>query len=580
MPAGDNQLASLVWQPIPGACGAAIYPLIRKIDTISSNSYLIATADALILIDPGGIPEQVEAFLNVIRTCREERDRPVFVILTHAHIDHFIGVQSVPTFAHAKAVIFAVQEAGAVALEQGDGGITQGTLLNIPITPMNIALPLLTCNRSSCEGIPGQIAFSNGAEITITRDTPGDAPVSLDREILRFGPGPELEVYHTPGHSPDSICIRMGSLLFCGDLLFAASPGIAGLAGWSQEDLVHSLTGVGSLLSRGDISTICPGHGRVIAAPDALRMVAAVKTDALALDDIAELNSERAAWAAEFAEDSMEQVNELFTVMAGRLFYVSYVMDELGESDLAEQTTSLMREDMIDGLLCAFRDFAGEHHERGDTVSMHLALKAGQVIAKLQQSFAQDELARIIDPNLAGRASRLLSDYTTTLRGFTPPCEITVCEIRSLTEALVTGLTVPACSDEDLLSSGDDDEAFTQILLSRIGTRPVLEEVEVVFRADGPQFNALVDRDRLIDLLTYIIEDLVGTMTGRIIIELENREENITLTLSGDIPEGGVSYEPRTARFLKGLAQRAGGSLVMRGDDRMQKFEITVAAIL
>lgn len=580
MPVGDDQLASLVWQPIPGADGATIYPLIRKIDTISSNTYLIATVDALILIDPGGLPDQVEAFSKIIRTCREERDRPVFVFLTHAHIDHFVGVQSVPAFAHAKAVIFAVQEAGARALEQGDGGITQGTLLNIPITPMNIALPLLTCNRSSCHGIPGHLAFPNSAEITITRDTSGDAPQTLDRETIRFGPGPELEVYHTPGHSPDSICIRMGSHLFCGDLLFAASPGIAGITGWSQESLVRSLDGIGSLISHGGIATVCPGHGRVIAAPDAIRMVDAVKKDALVLHDIAELNSERAAWAAEFAEDSMEQVNELFTVMAGRLFYVSYVMDELGESDLAEKTTSLMREDVVDELLSAFRDFAGEHHQRGEMVSMHLALKAGQVITKLQRSFAKDELARIIDPNLAGRASRLLSDYTTTLRGFTPPCEIAVCEIRSLTEALVTGLTVPACSDEDLLSSGDDEEAFTRILLSRIGTRPVLEDVEVVFRAKSPEFNALVDRDRLTDLLTYIIEDLVGTMTGRITIELTNHGENITLTLWGDIPNGGVSYEPRTARFLKGLAQRAGGSLAMRGDDHMQKFEIIVAASL
>lgn len=580
MPAGNDQPASLVWQPIPGADGAALYPLIRKIDTISSNTYLIATADALILIDPGGIPDQVEAFSKIIQTCREEKDRPVFVFLTHAHIDHFIGVQSVPAFAHAKAVIFAVQEAGAVALEGGDGGITQGTLLNVPITPMNIALPLLTCNRSSCQGIPGHLAFPNGAEITITRDTLGDAPITLDREIIRFGPGPELVVYHTPGHSPDSICIRMGSHLFCGDLLFAASPGIAGLTGWSQECLVRSLTGIGSLLSHGGITRVCPGHGRAISSPDAIRMADAVRKDALALDDIAELNCERAAWAAEFAEDSMEQVNELFTVMAGRLFYVSYVMDELGESDLAEKTTSLMREDVVDELLLAFRDFAGEHHQRGDTVSMHLALKAGQVMAKLQRSFAQDDLARIIDPDLALRASRLLSDYTTTLRGFTPPCEIAVCEIRSLAEALVTGLAVPACTDEDLLSSSDDEEAFTRILLSRIGTRPILEDVEVVFHAENPEFNALVDRDRLTDLLTYIVEDLVGTMTGQIRIELVNREDTVTLTFSGDVPRGGVSYEPRTARFLKGLAQRAGGSLVIRSDGGMHMFEITVAAVL
>ena len=33
----------------------------------------------------------------------------------------------------------------------------------------------------------------------------------------------------------------MGDLLFTGDFLFAASPEIAGLTGWSQETLIHSL---------------------------------------------------------------------------------------------------------------------------------------------------------------------------------------------------------------------------------------------------------------------------------------------------------------------------------------------------
>ncbi|NLD57547.1 MAG: MBL fold metallo-hydrolase, partial [Methanomicrobiales archaeon] len=93
MQAGNDQLTSQRWQPLFGAEDAQIFPLIRKIDVISSNSYLIATGDVLILIDPGGLPEQAETLAKVIQTCREEKDRPVFVILTHAHVDHFLGVQ-------------------------------------------------------------------------------------------------------------------------------------------------------------------------------------------------------------------------------------------------------------------------------------------------------------------------------------------------------------------------------------------------------------------------------------------------------------------------------------------------------
>jgi glyoxylase-like metal-dependent hydrolase (beta-lactamase superfamily II) len=144
---------------------------------------------------------------------------------------------------------------------------------------------------------------------------------------MQFGFGPALVAYHTPGHSPDSICLRIGDILFIGDLLFAANPGVAGVSGWSREALIHSLNGVEPLISGGSIRLVCPGHGRVITAEDALRMLSAVRSDALALANIAELNHERAVMTAAFAGDCMEPVNELFIIMAGRLQYVSYIMD-------------------------------------------------------------------------------------------------------------------------------------------------------------------------------------------------------------------------------------------------------------
>jgi glyoxylase-like metal-dependent hydrolase (beta-lactamase superfamily II) len=571
LPGGNEPLISLSWQPVPDAPGAQIYPIIRKIDTISSNSYLIQTDDVILLIDPGGLAEQAAHLAQVIEEIREGNDRPVFIFLTHAHLDHFFGTQCTPAFAHPETAVFAVQEAGAAALECGDAKLTQAELLGQTISPVRIGLPLIADERSGCCGVPISIAFSNGAMVTITR---GQTRGGLLLERVQFGPGPCLEVYHTPGHSPDSICLRMGGLLWIGDLLFAANPGIAGLCGWDQSALIRSLDGSHVLIADGGIDLILPGHGRVITAADAGRMFSAIRSEALALENIAELNRERAIETAAFAKDCMEQVNELFTIMAGRLYYVSYVMNELGEADIADEVIHLVKGDVIDELLEVFRSFSEEHHKKSG-VSIHLALKAGQVIARLERSFDGAELAHIIDPSLVQRAARLLSDYTTMLRGFCPPRELAECDLVSHLEILITGLSVPACSDDDLLSSADDDSTFTRVLLGRIGMQPLLSDVAFTFSSAEKHLIAAVDHDYLTDLVTYILEDLVGTGAGAITVQVGRSENAALLIISGTgcIAKGGTI---KGGGFLHRLCERSGGTLCFKEADSLRKYVITL----
>ena len=575
MPGGNTSLISLSWQPVPGAPGAQIYPFIRKIDTTSSNSYLFQTDDVIILIDPGGVAEQSEHLALVIEEIREERDRPVFVFLTHAHLDHFFGTQCIPAFSHPDIAVFAVQETGAAALESGDGKLTQADLLGQKIAPVRIALPLITDERSGFFSVPISLAFSNGATVTITR---GQTRGGLVQELIQFGAGPSFEVYHTPGHSPDSICIRIGGLLCIGDVLFAANPGIAGICGWDQLALIRSLYGIESLIAEGGIDFILPGHGRMNTAADTGRTFAAIRTDALALENIAELNHEWSIETAAFAEDCMEQVNELFTIMAGRLYYVSYVMEELGEEDVAAEVSRLIKGDIIDELLEAFRSFADEHHKRSG-VSIHMALKAGQVIAKLERSFDGAELVHIIDPTLARRAARLLSDYTTMLRGFCPPRELAEYDLVRHLEALVTGLSVPSCSDDDLLSSDDEDSTFTSMLLRRIGMQPLLSDVAFTFSSAEKHLVATFIYDDLTDLITYILEDLVGTGAEAITLQIKSNNKDAIITLSG--AGCTASDEMKTgAGFLGRLCNRAGGTLSFATDGNGREYTIRIGGLI
>jgi len=81
----------------------------------------------------------------------------------------------------------------------------------------------------------------------------------LHTQTIALGDGDRLEVYHTPGHSPDSISMRVGSLLFLGDLFFAPNPGMAGAYGWSQQDLMQSILKILWILENEDIDLCFSG---------------------------------------------------------------------------------------------------------------------------------------------------------------------------------------------------------------------------------------------------------------------------------------------------------------------------------
>jgi glyoxylase-like metal-dependent hydrolase (beta-lactamase superfamily II) len=575
LPAGKDHLIPLSWQPVPGASGAEVYPYLQKPDLLSSNSYLIRTPDVLILIDPGGLCDQAAQLFEVIAASQGDRDRQPFVLLTHAHVDHFAGMQSLPGSALPRAVVFMAQEAGAIALEHGDRGLTQAELFNLRIVPLHVEIPLLTHDRT---GSPGAVEIRTpGGQICTLENTPFQAgQVVLSHEQLSFPSGHRLDLFHTPGHSPDSICIQVGRLLMIGDMVFAANPGVAGVVGWSQGSLIRSLSGIRALLAEGDITLVCPGHGRILPTPDAERMLEDVRIRVGSLENIARFDSERALQAARFAEDCMELVHELFTVMAGRLSYVSHVMDELEEPELAAETDRLISGDTIDELIEAFQAFAEEHH-RGNIISTHLALKAGQVMSRLERALNGEALAQVINPTLVQRAGRLLADYSTLLRGFTPPSERSECDLVPLIRSVVTGHSDASRCDQALFSSTDDDRTFARILRMRIGTRPLLADVALSLRNLPDSLSAIIDQTHFSDLLTYLLEDLVGTGADTIRVEAERRDYAAILTVAGNLRPGALPRQPKTIRFLQGLCERAGASLSCGTEPGEQLFRISVA---
>ena len=64
-----------------------------------------------------------------------------------------------------------------------------------------------------------------------------------DGEKIKFG-NSELTVFHTPGHSKDSICLVGDGKIFTGDTLFVGNCGRVDLPGGSAKELYHSLQDV------------------------------------------------------------------------------------------------------------------------------------------------------------------------------------------------------------------------------------------------------------------------------------------------------------------------------------------------
>jgi hydroxyacylglutathione hydrolase len=83
-----------------------------------------------------------------------------------------------------------------------------------------------------------------------------------DGQLIEVGPM-RLDVLHTPGHTPGSVCFavrdREGTTLLTGDTLFAGSIGRWDLGGTSMEDIVRSIQT--KLLPYADATPVVPGHG-------------------------------------------------------------------------------------------------------------------------------------------------------------------------------------------------------------------------------------------------------------------------------------------------------------------------------
>ena len=475
------------WQKIEGTRQVEVYPWIRKPDLASSNSYVLCSAEQLAVIDPGGSQEQTQGLVAVLRTRLQQRPRPISLYLTHCHVDHSIEAVRNHVWREFPGLKIVVHEVGAVALKTGDPSITQAGLLGIDLSSNLLGSSLLA---------------SPGQGMTCER---GLSPLL---GVVPLGAGDYLEVYATPGHSPDGLSFRVGEVLFAGDLLAAVAPLVAGVAGWSHPDLIASLEMIVQVLDGNRIRVCGPGHGNPLHGETIIKAFQKTLSEAGSLKRIELVNPDRVRFVSAYAQELFEELGALFALINSRIERVACRMEELEEYSAALQIRQILDSDQVTQLLVEFRNFQAGLR-RGQLTEVQVAMKAIQVVPRIRRLLEHDRLKRVIDHALLRFTCALLTDFVQAAKGLRLEEERKEQALNALVSELVAGLSRRPGAPISLEDIPDDPAGFCEFLVSSIAHDPIFKDVALCY--DEPNDEILVPLvvPRFQDTMKRFLEDLV-----------------------------------------------------------------------
>jgi hydroxyacylglutathione hydrolase len=183
-----------------------------EVGELQTNTYIFfnAVSRECFIIDPGAEGEKIKALIA------REKLLPRAVVLTHGHADHVGAVTALTDHFHIPLWV-----------HEAEAGFMRGPL-----------------NREIAD------LFAVDLPPAADRLLAAGETLALD--------GLELQVIHSPGHTPGSILLYGDGLLFTGDTLFKGDAGRTDLPGGDEDELCRSLEKFKSFPPR---TVILPGHG-------------------------------------------------------------------------------------------------------------------------------------------------------------------------------------------------------------------------------------------------------------------------------------------------------------------------------
>ncbi len=183
------------------------------VGALSTNCYIVApdSGNECAVIDAGGEPDRIAKELTRLKLA------PHYILSTHGHADHTGAVAGLIS---QLGGTFAIGRADAMLAASPPAWLTE-YLQDYAVPPS-----------------PGRL---------------------LDgRETLEIG-SLVIQVVHTPGHTPGSVCFKLAGAVFTGDTLFKMSIGRYDLEGGDGDLELKSIRD--HLLTLPDSTVVYPGHG-------------------------------------------------------------------------------------------------------------------------------------------------------------------------------------------------------------------------------------------------------------------------------------------------------------------------------
>lgn len=175
---------------------------------LQANNYLLTDGDEAVLIDCSELTEELADDLKDLNLR--------YVLLTHGHFDHVLGVNDIRNEYNADVLI---HESDVPRLEE------------------NIVI------MRSFGGYDTEPALVDG--------------YVSDGEILKFG-NTEIKVIHTAGHTEGSVCYLIDGKLFSGDTLFRDYVGRCDLPSGNFNSMIESIK---KLFTFDENTAVYSGHG-------------------------------------------------------------------------------------------------------------------------------------------------------------------------------------------------------------------------------------------------------------------------------------------------------------------------------